>query len=468
MGVLTLLLAAPALMCLHAACAADPDIWWHMRVGQWILQHHAIPHTEIFSRDLAGTPWLAYSWIFELLTFKLFQWFGVVGIVTYSAGMILAITVALRHMIQRLQTDFSVAFLLTFATCFSFSHLYTPRPWMFSILLFILELDILMHARKTGRTRELAWLPFIFALWANVHIEFIYGLLVLGLAWFESVAARWWSAATTRIQPVWMSCALLASALATLANPFSWRIYGVVYDLATEGGGLDRVSEVHAIPFRDLADYCILVLALASVGALVWSRRLRLFESGLLLFAVVRSFHSQRDVWILSVAGAAILASTPFGGRNRPVIRLPKYGAALAAMVAAFAVLTGFRAMHVNKALLNTQIANILPVHAVEAIQAKGYAGPIYNDFNWGGYLIWSLRRPVSIDGRTNVYGDQRIERSIATWNAQKDWSSDAQLTSARVVIGPVSAPLIQLLRLDPKYKLVYEDKMAVVFIAQK
>jgi hypothetical protein len=75
---------------------------------------------------------------------------------------------------------------------------------------------------------------------------------------------------------------------------------------------------------------------------------------------------------------------------------------------------------------------------------------------------------PVSIDGRAAFYGDQRIDRSIATWNAQPDWASDEQLRSARLVIGPVTAPLTQVLRLDPRFQLVYEDKVAAVFIARR
>jgi hypothetical protein len=104
----------------------------------------------------------------------------------------------------------------------------------------------------------------------------------------------------------------------------------------------------------------------------------------------------------------------------------------------------------------------------VDAIQANHYAGPLYNDFNWGGYLIWALRMPVSIDGRAAFYGDQAIDRSIATWGAEPDWNTDPELTKAGVVIGPPKAALTQVLRLDPKFKLVYEDKVAAVFVASK
>jgi hypothetical protein len=464
--VLAMVLASPAVVCLHAACANDPDIWWHMRTGEWILQHHAIPHIDPFSGPYAGKPWPAYSWLFELLVFKLFQRFDLVGIVGYSAGMVLAITIALRHLIQRLQSDFSLVILITFTTCASVAHLYTPRPWMFTILFFILEVDILMQARRTGRTRELLWLPVIFALWSNIHIQFIDGLLVLGLALVEAVATRWGIGEKTRLRVPAMAAALAGSILATFANPFGWHIYRVAYDLAAQPGVLDKINELKSIPFRDFTDFLVLFLALASAAALAWSRRFRFFEIGLLVFAAVVSFRSQRDVWVMATAAAAILASTIISKR-KTTLRLPPFASTVAAFIAAVAVLAGFRMMHVNDALLEPQVAKTYPVAAVDAIRAHGYSGPIYNDFNWGGYLIWALRQPVSIDGRAAFYGDQAIDRSVATWNLAPDWASDRLLKSAGLVIGPVKTPLTEMLRLDPRYQLVYEDKVATVFAAR-
>jgi hypothetical protein len=466
-AVLAMLFAAPALMCVRAACVNDPDIWWHLRTGQWILQHHAVPHVDSFSALNPGKPWQAYSWLFELLCFKIFQQVGLPGIVGYSATMVLAITVAMRHLIKRLQSDFSVVALLTFASCYCLGHLFTPRPWMFTILFFIFEIDILMHARKTGRARELLWLPVIFALWSNLHIQFIDGLIVLGLAVGESIATRWGIGEKTQLRTPWLVAAAVASIAASCANPFGWHIYRVAYGLAAQSGVMDKIQELQAIPFRDLADYCLLFLALAAAAALAWSRRFRLFETSLLLFAAVVSFRSQRDVWVMSIVAAAILAST-IVGRNTSVIQLPKLGTAFATIVAALAVLAGFRVFQVNQAALDAQIAKTLPVAAVHAIQANGYAGPLYNDFDWGGYLIWTLRMPVSIDGRAAFYGDQVINRSVATWNAEPDWASDRELVSAGLVVGPVKAPLTQILRMDPHFKLVFEDKTAAVFVARK
>ena len=149
--VVTLLFAVPALISVHSVGPSDPDVWWHLRTGEWILQHHAVPHVDPFSATAAGKPWQAYSWLFEVLISQLLQRFGMVGLIGYTAGMVLAIVVAMRHLVRRLQADFSYVAFLTFIACFLIGRLYTPRPWLFSILFFVLELDILMHARKTGR-----------------------------------------------------------------------------------------------------------------------------------------------------------------------------------------------------------------------------------------------------------------------------------------------------------------------------
>jgi len=465
--IMTLLFAAPAILCLHAGAVADPDIWWHMRVGELILQNHHILRTEPFSRGFAGTPWVVYSWLFELLMFKIYQWFGLMGILGYSTGMILAITAAMYHMVRRLQADFIVSVLLTYAACYSFCHLYTPRPWMFSILFFILELDILMQARKTGRLRGLLWLPVIFALWANIHIEFIYGLFLTGMVFLESLAANRRNGARDSLPVVPAACALVGSGLATLANPFGWRIYQVIYDLVTQGGGLKQVSEMQAIPFRDLPDYCVLALALASVAALAWSRRFRIFESGVLLFAIVMSFREIRDIWLLCAVAAAVLASAIPARKDSKVVRLPRFALALAILGAIGILLLAPRVLKVDNAKLLSQVINTMPVHAVEAVREKGYPGPLFNEFDWGGYLIWSLRQPVAIDGRTNLYGNDGMDRSITTWNGLPNWATDPQLKSARLIIGHVNSPLTQLLRLDSNYQLVYEDKIAAVFVVR-
>jgi hypothetical protein len=465
--ILVLLYSVPAIAGLRLAFVSDPDVWSHMRTGEWILQHGGVPQTDPFSTFGAGKPWQAYSWLFELLVYQCFQRLGLAGLVVYTTAMVVAITVALHRLIQRLQIDFTFAVLMTVVASFAICRLYTPRPWLFTILFFVLEIDILMQARRSGRMRELLWLPLIFALWANVHIQFVDGMVVLAIALAESVLSRRWIGVQTRIRPAWMGGIFIACMLAVMVNPYGWTIYRVGYEVGLQPGIFTTVSEYRAILFRNADDWCVLLFALAATGVLARARRFAFFESVLLAFAIIVSFRAQRDVWVLVIVASAILAAG-FNGDEKNRFCVTAFAAPFVVVATVLAVLLGFRAMDVSNARLQTDLAKELPVRAVEAIKVNGWSGPLFNDYNWGAYLIWALRQPVSIDGRTNVHGDQRIERSGETWGGQPDWASDPDLVKAGLVIGPVKAPLTQLLRMDPHFELAYEDKLAAVFVARK
>ena len=120
----------------------------------------------------------------------------------------------------------------------------------------------------------------------------------------------------------------------------------------------------------------------------------------------------------------------------------------------------------ISEQQLESVVEQRFPVAAVKFINEKNYSGPLYNHFNWGGYLIWALPRLlVSMDGRMNLHGDQRIERSVNTWSGLRGWESDPELMKARLVIGGVNDALTNLMRMDSRFKLVYEDAIAVVFV---
>ncbi len=470
--VLLLLFALPAIVWARSNAFNDPDIWWHLRTGQWIVQHHAVPHTDSFSSFASGRPWEAYSWLFELIVYKLFARLSFLGLIIYVGVMMVAITAAMRHMIGRLQCDFSLGIVLTLASTLCMAHLYTPRPWLFTILFFIVELDIVMQVRRTGRIRELLWLPVVFALWANIHIQFIDGLVVLALAAAESVVARRWpliSPQEGRGIPAWaLPGAFVACILATLVNPYGPRLYKIAYDLNAQVGMLNVIDELKAVPFRNLADFTMLTLALAACAVLARSHRRLPFEFALFSFAALVSFRSQRDVWVMAVVAAAILANR-LTGKAKAKDYTSVAASLLAALAASLAVIASLSITHVTNSALRTKLAATAPVFAVDFVKQHGITGPLYNDFNWGGYLIWSLpNMPASIDGRAALMGQEHIYQSIATMGAQGAWSKDPELTSAGLIITPVTAPLSAVLQMDPRFHLVYQDKVAMVFIGRQ
>ncbi|MGH7226833.1 MAG: hypothetical protein ACRELF_26765, partial [Gemmataceae bacterium] len=118
---------------------------------------------------------------------------------------------------------------------------------------------------------------------------------------------------------------------------------------------------------------------------------------------------------------------------------------------------------------LRRKVAGVFPVEAAAAIAERGETGPLFNDFNWGGFLIWRLPQlPVVLDGRTNLHGDERMLRIGNTWAAGPGWRDDPDLASAGVVLADVQSPLGCVLVLDDRFQLVHEDAVARVFVRKR
>ena len=159
----------------------DPDVWRHVSVGSWIVQHRSFPQKGIFSRTAANLPWRAYSWGYELLLSRAYEWFGFLGMGLFGTALTIAVALAIFWMLHRLSGRFWVAWTLSIIVYSAFLFNIAPRPVFFTAVLFTITLTLLLQAQRTGRVQLLYWLPLVFLLWGNVHIQFIYGIATVGM-----------------------------------------------------------------------------------------------------------------------------------------------------------------------------------------------------------------------------------------------------------------------------------------------
>ncbi len=206
----------------------DSDIWWHLRVGQWVCEHHAVPTNDPLTLYGQDRPWVAYSWLFEVMLYGLYSWLGLAGIIVYRVVLSFAVTAALHRLVARREPRFLVATLLAGVGVSVISVLFDERPWLFTILFTILTLDVILDMRE-GRSNGFFWLlPVVYALWANLHIQFVYGLGVLTLACVAPVLDRvlrrgaFGEAPASFDSPAWRRLLLLTNLclLATVLNPY--------------------------------------------------------------------------------------------------------------------------------------------------------------------------------------------------------------------------------------------------------
>lgn len=467
-GLVWLLYAVPVLVAVRpiGEPLLDPDIWWHLRVGEWVVEHRAVTANDPFSQYGLERPWVAYSWGYEVLLHGLYRAFGLWGVIGYRTLMAVAVVAAIHRLVCRLERRFLPATLLTGVAVLAVAMLFSERPWLFTILFTTVTLHAVVVLRGDEPVPRWVWaLPLVFVVWANVHIQFVYGLLVLGLGCVAPWIDHRLSGTPVDVGR-WKKLALLTGlcALATGVNPYGLHLHAVVVEYATQPGPFRWVNELKALEFRDLCDWVMLGLTLAAVYVL-GRRKPTSFEILLLAGAVVLAFRARRDLWFVVLADLVILASAASTVTVRETVRLSLAGRV--GFVAALLLLAGVKAWadDLSRAGLQRRIDRQFPVGAAAFVAREGYAGPLYNDFNWGGYLIWALPHlPVSMDGRTNLHGDARIEAAGRVWAGLAGWDKDPELLAAGVVIAPRDCGLTSLLRLDPRFVLAYEDEVACVF----
>ena len=445
----------------------DPDIWWHLRTGQWVVDHGSVPHTDPFSMYGADRPWVAYSWLFGVLLYGMHGLLGLMGVALYTLLGSLAVTTALLCLVLHFETRVPVALALTAAGLAAIGPTLAPRAYLFTVCFFIVEIYVLFFVRETGRLRPLWVLPPLFALWANLHVQFVHGLFVLGLAMADSLLVglvrRDDRIDRHRVPLRPLAMTIAACTLATLATPYGIGLYRAVVEHSGQRAIYKYINELSSPPFRGPAEWVFLALALGAAFSLGRQRRVEPFPLLMLAGAAYFSFLAWRDAWFLTIVSVAIIAST-WGERRQPRRRLSRAGAVATAVGVAVGVAIILGARTLSAATFEAAVATVYPAGATEAIRQGKYPGPLFNDFNWGGYLIWRLPEyRVSMDGRANLHGDKRVQRSVDTWTG-RSWESDEELQSARLVIAGSKGILAQFLSRDARFKTVYRDDVASVF----
>jgi hypothetical protein len=349
---------------------------------------------------------------------------------------------------------------------------------LLTLLLFTIEMLLIFDAERTGEDKLLYWMGPLFLLWANCHIQFVYGIAVLGLY----AGSRILSAilrVNPREQPSKSSVLKLSgvfglAVLGSCIGPNWWLPYTVAFGYANQTFIYQQIQEMAAMGFRRLEDFIELLLVMAACFALGRTRSRDLFRPSLLALTAVVSFRSMRDMWFVATAASFVIAEAVRerrSGKAEWQAKWPKWetlGYALATIIA-LVVSFGYGMGHGMRTRdMVSDIDRIYPVRATAFASDFHLAGPMYNNFNWGGFLIFNLRdQPVSIDGRNDLYGDMLLRRSIDTADAL-NWQSDPDLARANFVLLDRTLPLASALSKDASYRTVYQDHIAAIFVKQQ
>lgn len=440
---------------------ADPDLWWHLRAGEWIVAHRAVPWTDPYSYTAFGREWIAYSWLAEVLFHELARHLGFASLIVLKSAAGAAL-LALAYLACRATGARPTASVLTSAlAALGTAGAWGERPQLLSLVL----LAALRLALGSPSLRaRLAWLaPAIVVVWTNVHLLFVVGVALLWLfALCETIEGRPSGA-------LWTAAAL--GSAVTLANPYGWRLLAHMPTMARQPAIARAVAEFQSPDFATLLGLLIAVFLVASTAVLVASpERPTLFELATFLGPLALGLVMVRNMPIFAVLAAPTVArhldpllpasSGEAAARPRPALVALHWALLISGLVLAAVFVPRGGGWRENVA------PKLFPVEAADFVAERYRAPRLFNDFDWGGFLIFRLYPStlVSIDGRTQVYGDEMLAAYTRTHYALRGWDRFLKSCAPDVVLWPADGPFAELLRASLKWRVVYEDEVAVVF----
>ena len=458
-----------------SALLADPNTGLHVRAGEWILIHHAIPRQDPFSFTLAGRGWCDWEWLSDVVYALLYRVHGLSAIASFHLAL-LCLTSVIVYRTARLRAGQTMAFAVTCLVMAATTIHWLARPhlltWLFlGLLSFLLE-----RADVIGKYRLLLLLPFLMILWVNLHPGFVAGLLVLG-AWCPSALFRCRLAGDgeerfrRRNRAFWLCLTLAACLAATCANPYLWHLDShIVSYLFSSRTVTSHVAEWLSPDFRNpRLHWFELLLPLAAAAAIWQGLRGHLAHCAIVLATMHLALVSMRNVPLFAIVAVGPLAATgerllwdsSFGLELRAgevALALRRSSALTVASYAlVFAVLLGV--FWRDPASLGPPSS--LPIEAVLHLPT----GRLFTTDRWADYLIYiQPGRQVFFDCRNDAYGAEVVEDYLRVMRATPGWESVLNKYSLSVALVPRMSAISAALSESRDWKLSYQDSVAAVF----
>lgn len=475
-GVACLVLGASLLYLSHTV--ADADLWGHIRFGQDILLTRSIATDDPYSYLTKGRYWVNHEWLSEVIFASIYGAWGPRGLITLKAALSLLLVGASyawlrRHGLSPVRS----AIVLVVIVCALRPGLGTLRPQLFTYLGFFAVLLIIQSAEH-GRSRWLGAMPILFALWVNLHGGFLAGVAVFwfwGLIRLMRLATsgqRTGSGRQAMMHGLGLVLGLGASGLALLLNPYGTRLVMFLLQTAT----IPRPDISEWAPVKIMSQFGLTYLVLIgltcfSIGC--GARRRNPVLISILIGVAIAPLIAVRHLPLFALAVVVLagpLMAEPWERwmPDRQSLRVAPAMTVLALAATALCIvmaIPNFRCIHLEPWNFS------FPVRAVALLKQSHVEGNLATIFNWGEYAIWHLgpRVRVSIDGRREtVYSDEVRRKALNFEYGRGEW--DAVLREGWTEMALVHAGTApeNLLRLDPGWVLVYEDRLSRLFVRRE
>ena len=485
---IAVLLALGGLGLLTVRPIDDPDLWWLLGAGRYMVETRAFLSTDPFSYTANGATWINHAWGFELLLYAIYGGAGTTGLILFQALVTVGIFGMLYRTLRREGAPTWAALALLTAGAVATQGFWRARPQLVTYLGLAVFGSALRDFRAGRQDRRgLLWLPLFMVVWVNLHAGFLIGLVLVGLTLAGEVVDAAFAGREPRAGVAdrvnALAVTLGLSVAAAFLNPFHYRALLFPWQVVSDRLSQDFITEWASLPFQDPQVVLLEGLVVLFVVLSLLTRRPPvLSELGVVLVFVYLALPAARNAPLLVIVLLPILGhelaewlTTRSRGFASPALRWSRVvaGGAGVALVAALGAWRGggpAAESLVPSALVaplrpGLGIGGSFPAGAVAYLQAHRLPGRLLNEYVWGGYLIWTLYPDyrVSIDGRAAVYGPALLGEHIALVDLHPGWAAALDHLAPDVALVRAGSPLALVLRASPGWETRYEDSVATV-----
>ena len=414
----------------------DPDTYWHLASGQWMLDHREILRVDIFSSTVSGQPYSVGEWLGQIVLTLVFNAGGWAGLAIFRAVLVAIAAFFLARLARRGGAPLVAALLVViWALVFSKTR-WTDRPAIFTFMLFPVVLDLLYSARA-GSRRALVAIPPLILLWANLHGGYAIGVALVLAFLVEAVIRR-----RPDVAPLVLT--LVASVALSFADPETFGIGGA----ASHALSPPRFISEEAPPdVLEASGFIFAAFVLATLGV-------ALVHGGGLLDAILfipllwLALSAQRQLAFFVFAATPFVAAgaARIYARIRPSARPLRPPPPAAAAALALLLWAGALASAIGVPMGPDEHA--YPTGAIAALRSG--SGTLLNEYDWGGFLIYRVpERKVFVDGRLFPFFPAVLGEYRDAVELRANWTDVLAKYDVREVLLMPRKPLAVVLRED-------------------
>ncbi|HEX9838768.1 MAG TPA: hypothetical protein VGA72_05450 [Anaerolineales bacterium] len=466
----------------HRILNFDGDLPRHILMGELILQTHHVSTTDIFSFRTVGYPSIPHEWLTQVLFAGVYDWLGLGGIVLITALIIMLTWSIVYYEALRKSNSLFAAMTFTVLAVGAAQIHVLPRPHILSYILTAIWIALLERIGE-GKQRAGWPLPLVMLLWVNLHGMFVIGIFIWGVYlagdFLDHPSRTWFSSAKARTLMIGGALSLVT----TLFSPSGPHIWTAITSLGSNTYITSKIPEYQSANFHLPETWpFIIILLLVFVAFARTTEKVSWIEILLVVSFAGFALYTSRMIPMFAIVATPIAAKAFAGwmqndyNQSRLFIiekNIHKINSSSNGLIWLPVVIIGaIMFFNSGKALDSKDQAGIFderffPVKATMWLQHHPQRGHMFNEFDWGGYLLLELwpSYQIFMDGHTHIYGEELTREYERVITLDSGWEEILVKYDVAWVIVRADAALERALSASGNWEIAYRDQTAIILI---